>query len=464
MRNISKSGQQNSGKLIVLNIVVLAAIVVGVVLCSGYFAISKALEEDTFAQGVTVNGIEMGGKTLQEGRTEVVAALQDQMDAFDLEISFNGATQHFNAEDFGVRTDAAEVVDAAFAVGKNKTMLENYYETAQTKQDGTDFLTQLSVDEKAIAEQVSGFLEAQFIAPVDATASLNKATHKMEYTSSSNGFTTDASKVSGTVIDQTKRLDDEPVFVQGETVVPELTTQKLKENSVKIGECTTIAANNEARNTNINLMCEAVNGLTLQPGETLSINELVGERTEEKGFKKAPAIMDGKRLVDDLGGGICQLSGTLYNAALLANMEIVERVRHSFPSAYLPIGLDSTLNWDDKDLKIKNTSEYPMYLSANFEGQEVKVEIFGQPLPDGMEIVIEPVMLKETPPKKAEIEYTSQLPAGVTKTVISSRKGYDVDVYRIYYQNGAEVKRELLSQDRYPAVTGLIQKGSGEAK
>ena len=81
-------------------------------------------------------------------------------------------------------------------------------------------------------------------------------------------------------------------------------------------------------------MCSAVNGLALAPGETLSLNELVGERTAEKGFLPAPAITDGKDLTDELGGGICQLTGTLYNAALLANMEIVERVHHSWPSDY----------------------------------------------------------------------------------------------------------------------------------
>ena len=209
-------------------------------------------------------------------------------------------------------------------------------------------------------------------------------------------------------------------------------------------------------------MCEAVNGLKLEPDQQLSINELVGQRTAEKGFKEAAAIADGKRLVNELGGGICQLSGTLYNAALRANMEIVERVHHSFPSEYLPIGLDATLNWDDKDLIIKNTSEYPIYISAELDGKIVRVNLYGQPLPEGTEIEIVNNILKETDPGDPDIIETDEIPAGTRQLIQKEHKGYDVEVYRNYYKDGKLEKKELISKDHFSAIKAEILQGTNK--
>jgi vancomycin resistance protein YoaR len=209
-------------------------------------------------------------------------------------------------------------------------------------------------------------------------------------------------------------------------------------------------------------MCEAVDGLVLHPGETLSINELVGQRTEAKGYMPAPAIMDGTMLVDDIGGGICQLAGTLYNAVLLADVEVVERVRHSFPSDYLPIGQDSTLNWNNKDLKFKNRSEWPLYLSARLEDNACTVEVYGAyPKGSGYRIEVVNDIVQTMKPGEQTTRYTDSLPPGQTEVLVKARTGYDVYVYRNYYLGDKLVENEQLSHDVYPAITGVVNIGSG---
>ncbi|MEG1158456.1 MAG: VanW family protein, partial [Christensenellaceae bacterium] len=171
-------------------------------------------------------------------------------------------------------------------------------------------------------------------------------------------------------------------------------------------------------------------------------------------------IADGKKLVNELGGGICQVAGTLYNAALLADMEIVERVHHSWPSNYLPIGQDATLNWDDKDLMIKNTSSYSMYIASEFYDQIVHVEIYGQPQDDDVQIIIKNKILEEIPVPKPEIISTNDLMAGQRVTKITGRKGYVVEVYREYVKDGKVIESEKISKDTFHEIKGVILEGT----
>ena len=130
------------------------------------------------------------------------------------------------------------------------------------------------------------------------------------------------------------------------------------------------------RKQNVKLSAAACDGVILLPGEEFSYNESVGERTTERGFKPAPAY-SGTKLVDSVGGGVCQGSSTLYYAALLADMEIIFRINHGFPVNYLPWGLDATVSWGGPDLQFRNSSNYPVMLKAEVSDGHMKMWIMG---------------------------------------------------------------------------------------
>ena len=132
----------------------------------------------------------------------------------------------------------------------------------------------------------------------------------------------------------------------------------------------------ENRNENLRLACSKLNGIILKPGETLSYNLTLGERTSEAGYKPAPAY-SGVELVNEIGGGICQVSSTLYLSSLFAELTIVERKNHGFPANYMPLGLDATVNWGTTDLKIRNDYELPVKIVAEVSDGYVKVGIMG---------------------------------------------------------------------------------------
>ena len=143
-----------------------------------------------------------------------------------------------------------------------------------------------------------------------------------------------------------------------------------------LGFCQTPHSDNKQRCENLRLACKALNGVVLEPGETLSYNATLGPRTQEAGYQNAPAY-SGTRLIDTLGGGICQVSSTLYLCSLYAELETVERVAHGYPSTYMPVGLDATVSWGSPDLKIRNSSPLPVKIIAEDRDGFVRVWIMG---------------------------------------------------------------------------------------
>lgn len=143
-----------------------------------------------------------------------------------------------------------------------------------------------------------------------------------------------------------------------------------------LGYCKTEYTDNENRNENLRLACEKLNGIILQPGQTLSYNETLGKRTREAGYLPAPAY-SGTELVDEVGGGICQVSSTLYLSSLFADLTVVERRNHGFPASYIPLGLDATVNWGTTDLKLRNDYDLPVKILAEVSDGFVKIRIMG---------------------------------------------------------------------------------------
>lgn len=143
-----------------------------------------------------------------------------------------------------------------------------------------------------------------------------------------------------------------------------------------LGSCETKHNDNENRNHNLRLLSAAIDGVILQPGEEFSYNAVVGERSAERGYKAAP-VFSGLKLVDSLGGGVCQGSSTLYNCVLIADLEVTNRVCHGGKIGYLPLGLDATVNWGTTDFCFRNSSHFPILLKAEVADGYLKMQIWG---------------------------------------------------------------------------------------
>ena len=163
--------------------------------------------------------------------------------------------------------------------------------------------------------------------------------------------------------------------VQLQYVQPEVMGEDTYYQDV-LGAFQTKHTDNENRNTNLRLLCEAMDGYVVNPGEEFSFNEVVGERTKEKGYMPAPAY-SGNRLVDSVGGGVCQGSTTIYNCVLLADLEVVTRVCHGATVSYVPLGLDASVNWGTTEFVFRNNWNFPVKIQAWVADGYVNMQILG---------------------------------------------------------------------------------------
>ena len=213
-------------------------------------------------------------------------------------------------------------------------------------------------------------------------------------------------------------------------VEAEITRADLSNITDKLGEfATSFNASNESRSYNIKLATKSVTDVLVRPGETFSLNKTIGPRLAKYGYRSAKVLINNE-YVDGIGGGVCQVSSTLYNAALLANLKIVERKNHSLPSSYIGLGRDATISGDYIDLKFMNNTPYPLYIYGEVKGNQVKFSIYGKNENRGREIKIKTEVLKKIEPKIKIIE-DRNLPIGTKIVEKKPIPGYVVRSYRV---------------------------------
>ncbi len=202
----------------------------------------------------------------------------------------------------------------------------------------------------------------------------------------------------------------------------------------------------------------AADGAVIAPGAVFSFNERVGPWTADAGYVKAPVSFGGE-LVPAWGGGVCQTSTTIYNAALLAGFEIVERHRHAWPTTYAPVGRDAAVAYGNLDLRFRNTLGVPARLRVYRAGERLVCEIRARGRPEFSVRVVRNV--HAVVPPALVIEDDPALPEGVRQVVCAGRPGYTVSVVRAFYRDGEEVRSERISLDSYPAMHRVIRVGTG---
>ena len=193
------------------------------------------------------------------------------------------------------------------------------------------------------------------------------------------------------------------------------------------------------------------------PGETFSYNRTVGQRTVGAGFKEAGAYVNGQ-VTTAIGGGICQVSSTLYNAVLRANLEVTARTNHMFPVGYVPIGTDATVSWGSPDFKFKNNRNYPVKIVATTGGKNVYIKIFGLKEDSDYEVQIQSYTTGSIPFKTTYTKDASLAP-GEEKVVQNGSNGCYSAAYKILKKDGKEVSRTLISRDTYQPHNKVIARG-----
>jgi len=246
-------------------------------------------------------------------------------------------------------------------------------------------------------------------------------------------------------------------------IAPDFTVEEAKkETCLRASFSTDYSSSTANRKHNIALASSRINGTIIPSGETFSFNKTVGKRTESSGFKEAKIIVGGD-FTDGVGGGVCQVSTTVYNAALLSGLEITRAVSHSLPPSYVSPSFDAMVNSGSSDLTVKNSTDRPVYLSVTADGNRVTAAVYG--LKNPYEIKRKSVIISrgEIPPDKIIVDdegrfVTKDMQSGECVRVRSAVAGLKSEGYLLYYENGELVAEKRVRRDQYSPICGIVAK------
>ena len=250
---------------------------------------------------------------------------------------------------------------------------------------------------------------------------------------------------------------NEPVALPISSGTVDITQKDLDSITGLLGSYTTYFPSSMTdRNTNIRLASMKLNGVVLMPGEEMSFNKTVGKRTRKKGYRVATVFVDGHDS-SGVGGGICQVSTTLYNASLLSDIGIVERQNHSMPVGYIKLGRDATVDWGEIDLVIKNTYNFPIAITSEYQPGKLTFRIFGTPQ-NGQVVHIERTDFHFVQPK-TQVIVDPKLQPGQRKVIRDGVRGRRIHTYRLIYVNGELIRKEDLGWSDYDSKPKIVEVG-----
>jgi vancomycin resistance protein YoaR len=325
----------------------------------------------------------------------------------------------------------------------------------------------------ALAEQVRAAVET---APVDATAGFDPESEEpFTYVDEVNGKQVDTAALVEELEQNVLSLRGGAIDVRTTDVPPKVTRAALQANLTCIAVVTTPIASSstEGRNANVRIGLDRINGLMVTPDERVSFNKIAGRRADPKnGYQEALEIAYGE-YVTGIGGGICQVSTTLYQAVLRAGLKVEERSAHAIPSNYADKGQDATVSDNGADFVFRNNTEYPMYFRARLvedtkaKTKRCEIAVYGRPLPNGLRYTLESRQIgRDLEPDPDKVYIPDKQQQYVTykdeeKEVAPKRVGYHVETYLVELRSdGMEVGRQLISEDVYNPRPAQVYQGT----
>ena len=502
-------------------IIVIIALVLILALVSTMFAVVN-MGNNNIIDGVKVKGIELVGLSKEDAKKEIEDAIKNELSK-SIILKYEDYETTISPEQIEAKYDIDQVVEEVYNYGRNGNILQNNYAILGALINGKEFTPIFSYNEKALTDMLndiskkipgaikdnSYYIDGDKLIVTKGKPGIAVKTDEMQKAiidqvknpvnnllmikvKNASPDAIKADKIYEEVkkepknayvsqepfevhpsengidfaisLEEARKIlqeDKEEYEIPLKYISPEILTSDLGEEAFP-DLITKFSTRYDAglinRSKNLWLASEKINGTVLLPGEEFSYNRVVGERTVEAGYREA-AIYSGGEVVDGLGGGICQISSTLYDLAVQGNMKITDRSNHQFVTSYIDAGKDATVVYGYIDFKFVNTRKYPIKIESVVEDGIVEMKMFGvreeteydiRLETDTIDVLSYGVSYIDDPTMDAGEEYVKQYGAS----------GYNTVTYKIYRLNGEEVNREVLSYDTYDAMTKIIVRGT----
>ena len=509
--------KNNKNKIIIISIVSIIILLIVMFLCS-IFALLN-MNNNKIIKGITINQISIEDLTKEEALEKIEEEVNKNLEK-DINVKYNDFEYSIKLAQIEVKYKIEEAVEKAFNTGRSNNIFIDNYTILKTRFKKENLDLEYEYNEKLLNEIIDDITVKIPGAVVEPSYYIEN--EKLYVSKGTKGNTIKKEALKKEILDRVEKEKNEDIILEIYEVEPGnidiekiynevytepkdayytkdpfeifphvnginfdkeaakkileqdeeeyeipliITTPKITTN--KIGTeafpdmlstfSTRYDASNTPRTTNLKLAMQKLNGVVVSPGETFSYNKTLGKRTAEAGYKEAGGFAGGK-VVQTLAGGICQISSTLYDAVVYANLDIVERHNHMFLAGYVGAGKDATVVYGTYDFKFKNTRKYPIMIKTSIGSGVAQISIYGVKEEVEYEVEISSKILSYIP-YKVVYETDNSLASGKEKVAQNGMNGCKSITYKILKLNGAQVSSTVLSTDTYDPMNKIIKRG-----
>ena len=505
-------------------ILIIVCSVIGALIILAGAAIAALNPGNRIARGVRVEGISVGGKTVDAAKELITPEKDFKGQKFVVKDSVSNAKADISADDIALRYDIDKTLEEAYKIGRGEGLINDAaklvrlifspidvqysYDCDKAALDKAlyDFGVSVNGEQKNyelefgegvvnikqgasgqsedVQELEDAFFEAVKNGEKEVTVTLEvknppepdvKSIYDELYIEPQdatyeivNGKLKVTPEVLGREIDKDEAQKQIEKIKNGEVATLKLINLEPKVTEASINAdlfgtvlgkySTSYATSTKNRSDNVELAASKINGIILMPDEEFSYNNAVGKRTSANGFKEAPVFENGET-VQGMGGGVCQVSSTLYSAVLYADLPVLERKSHSLTVSYVPKGQDATVAYGSIDFRFKNNTKGPIKISAKTGGKVIEISIWGAKPEKEKKVEVISTVVGTTAPTVEEIT-DPNMKLGERKVISNGKTGYTVNTVRKVYENGKEVKSEKMPASKYKMVPTKVAVGS----
>ena len=447
---------------------IVSAVTLSLVCATFVYAMATVKAEDKdsekIAQNVYIDQIDVGGMSEAEA-DEAVRAYADELKNQTFTLTIDEKSVTTTGEQLGIDWANPGVVKEAYDIGKTGNIIERYKSKKDLEHESIVLDLEFAADRDTVKEYLKNNTEALNQEAVNY--GLKRENGVFTMTDGQNGIAVDIDKSADKIVEyvasEWDRSAETMLALEAEVVEPEGTREQLSRVKDVLGTFTTdFSSSSAGRAQNVRNGASKINGKVLYPGEQFSVYEAVNPFSAENGYELAGSYENGTT-VQTYGGGICQVSSTLYNAVIRAEMQIDERFCHSMIVSYVQPSMDAAIAGTYKDLKFTNQYDFPIYIEGYTNGGLITFTIYGEETRDaGREVIFESETTSTTePPTEYVIAADQQI--GSMATQQSAHTGYTAKLWKIVKENGVEVSREVYNNSTYRASAKIVAVGVASA-
>ena len=445
---------------IMLGVIILIGLSLGTI---GFMYTRVNAFKEVFADNVYIEDLAVGGLTKAEAKAKLEENISDEISKEKVVFTYGEISKEIPFNDLGITYNIDETIDEAFKVGHNEDFFMQYKIAKNGMAESQKFELVESIDEAKLNEQLESCSKVFYVEPVNAT--LKRVNRQFVTTKEINGISLDKEATKQKLLQELNDTTDInksilTVEVVIKPIPAECTEASLTDVQTLISSFSTSYNNSDLnRNENLKVAADKITCMLL-PDEIFYLSNHLEPFTTEEGYRNAGTIVNGK-IENSLGGGICQVASTLYNAVLLTDLEVVYRQNHSLAVSYVPLGRDATYNTGTIDFKFKNNSGHPMFIEGYCENNEVIVNIYGHKdfKPD-YKVKFESVVTENIPAPETKYEDDPTLNEGKEVVEVRALDGKRVSLYKLYYQGDKLKDKVLVNTSYYRPRAAVIKRGT----